>query len=166
MEGESMRRAAFVLVALALVSSCGGSPADVAGSYTVNLTNGANGCGTDGWMEGSTTTAVPIEITQDGSSFTATVTGLAATYLDVAVGAHVFTGPVSGSHLDGTLRGTGRSMGSCAYTLNVDLDADLDGDVLVGELRWYADTNSSPDCGMYATCSNLQSFNGTRPPTR
>lgn len=153
-------------VALALLASCGSEPAGVAGSYTVNLIHGANGCMTADWMEGDTTMAVPLEITQEGASFTATVTGFAALYLDGAVGSHVFTGQVSGSHLDGTLRGTGRSTGTCAYTLNIDMDADLSGDVITGQLRWYADTNSSPDCGMYATCSNLQSFNGTRPPTR
>lgn len=159
-------RSLSIVPVLLLVASCGSDPVDVAGTYTVNLTNGTNGCMVMNWTEGDTTTGVPLTITQDGSSFTATVTGLAATSLDIYPGAHTFTGTVSGSHLDGTLVGRAASMGSCAYTVNIDLDADLDGDVLTGELHWYADTNSSADCGMYATCSNQQAFNGTRPPTR
>ena len=68
-------------------------------------------------------------------------------------------------HLDGLLRGRAMSQGSCAYTVNIELDGDLDGDVLTGELRWYADVNESPDCEPFAGCSNRQVFNGTRPPT-
>lgn len=162
------QRSRSVLAALALTlttASCGSSPADVAGSYALNLTNGANGCMVMSWTEGESTTGVPLVITQDGESFTADVQGTAGLYLDLTAGAHQFTGTVSGTHLDGTLRGSGRAQGSCAYTINIDLSGELSGDVMTGDLTWYADTNDSPDCGMLATCENRQLFNGARPPS-
>jgi len=158
-------RSLSIVPLLLLLASCGNDPADVAGSYSVSLTARENGCMLDGWTEGSTSTGVPLTITQEGASFTAEVTGATALVLDAIVGSHTFTGTVSGSHLDGTLRGRAMSMGTCAYTMNIDLDADLSGDVLTGELHWYPDANDSPDCGIYASCSNRQVFNGTRPPT-
>ncbi len=157
------RMSIVALVALALVS-CGNAPADVAGSYTVALTNGANGCMFMDWTVGESTSGVGLVITQDGDAFTGTVTGAVAGALDLYVGSHEFNGTVSGTHLDGTLVGRPLSMGTCAYTLNIDLDGELDGDLITGSLRWYGDANSSPDCGMWATCETLQAFNGTRPP--
>lgn len=148
-----------------LLASCGSDPADVAGSYSISLTNRENGCMTDGWTEGATTTGVPLVVTQDGASFVAEVTGATAIALNVYPGDETFTGTISGGHLDGLLRGRAMSTGTCAYTVNIELDADLSGDVLTGELRWYADVNDSPDCAPYAGCSNRQVFNGTRPPT-
>lgn len=150
---------------LALLPSCGSEPANVRGSYAINLTNGPNGCELDDWTVGETTTGVPIVVTQDGADTTLTVQGLTATYLDVVIGGHVFEGRVSGSHIDATLTGRAGAMGSCAYTQIVELDADLDGDVLMGNLRWYARTNGLADCGRFNTCENTQQLNGTRPPT-
>ncbi|MBX3247536.1 MAG: hypothetical protein KF901_10200 [Myxococcales bacterium] len=146
-----------------LLASCGSSPADFAGTYTINLTNGANECGVMGWTVGETSTST-IVITQREAEATVDVQGLARTYLDVVVGAHTFQGTISGDHVDATLTGRAGSEGSCAYTLMIDLSADLEGDLLTGELRWYARTNGLPECGVYNTCTNRQAFNGTRPP--
>ena len=151
------------LMGLAL-ASCGDDPANVAGTYTINLTNGPNGCMVDSWEEGATSTGTTVVITQEGSSISADVQGLAGTYLDVVVGSSVFEGMVSGSHIDARLTGRAGAMGSCAYTFLIDMDADLDGDVLEGTLRWYAQTNGLEECGMYNTCQNTQAFNGARPP--
>lgn len=150
---------------LALLASCGGDPVDVAGTYTINLTSGPNGCELDGWTEGETTSGVPVVITQDGSSVTVTVQGVAAGYLDLVVGGHVFEGAVSGDHIDATLTGRAGSEGSCAFTQIVELDADLEGDLLTGALRWYARTNGLADCGILNSCQNTQQLNGARPPS-
>lgn len=158
-------RALASCAALALLASCGSDPVNVAGNYTINLTNGPNGCMLSSWTEGDTATGVPVSITQDGANVTVTVTGLAGAYLDAVIGGHVFTGTVSGSHVDARLTGRPGAMGSCAYTQIVELDADLDGDVLTGSLRWFAQTNGLPECGMYNTCENTQQLNGTRPPS-
>lgn len=150
---------------LTLLASCGGDPANVAGTYTINLTSGPNGCELEGWTEGATTSAVPVVITQDGSSVTVTVQGVAAGYLDLVVGSHVFEGAVSGDHIDAMLTGRTGSEGSCAFTQFVALDADLDGDVLTGALRWYAQTNGLEECGILNSCENTQQLNGARPPS-
>jgi hypothetical protein len=155
----------LLLLAQASLASCGSDPADVSGTYTVNLTNGPNQCELSGWTVGESSTAIPVVITQDGASIEADVQGGTGVYLDLIVGSSTFTGTVSGTHLDLELVGRAGSMGSCAYTWRTSLDADLDGDVLTGQLVWYADTNSSAECGIYATCRNTQSMNGARPPT-
>src|SRR5690349_9859789 len=85
---------------IVLAAGCSSSPASVQGTYTTNLTNGANGCMVSMWMEGQVTSGVPITITQSGASVTGTVTGATATYLDLTLGAHVFAGGVSGNHVD------------------------------------------------------------------
>lgn len=152
-----------VLAGLAL-ASCGDDPANVAGTYTISLTNGPNGCMTESWEEGATSSGTTVVITQDGDAITADVQGVAGTYLDLVVGSSEFVGTVSGDHIDARLTGRAGTMGSCAYTLLIDMDADLDGDVLEGTLRWFAQTNGLAECGMYNTCQNTQAFNGTRPP--
>lgn len=161
-----MRSALLVALALGL-SGCGDDPVDAAGDYSVNLTNGDNECMLDGWTAGETASGIPFRVQQDGADVTGTIEGLVGTWVNATFGGRTFQGRVSGSHLDMTLFGT-RSFaeGSCASTVNIDLDADLTGDVLVGVLRYTAQTNGSPDCpALLATCANEQSFNGARPPT-
>mgnify|MGYP001298779192 CR=1 FL=1 len=164
-----MERARHLVLLVALASSlagCGSDPADVEGVWSVNLTNGADQCmvGSSSWMEGASTSGVPLTITQDGASATGTLDGVAGTYADVAFGSRTFTGTVSGSHVDMRLTGRASSVGGCAYTLVADLEADVSGDTMSGRIVWHADTNSSPDCMHLATCENVQAMNGARPP--
>ena len=162
-----MTRSASGLVAVIgiLVAAVGCAPADVAGNYTVNVTNGENGCGFDNW-DGNTAANIPVGITQDGESATATVGGLTATFLDLWLGGHVFNGSVDGSHLELTLTGTrAQSQGACAYTYDAVIDADIDGDVLTGEIRYEAKPNGQADCGTLNGCASVQELNGARPPT-
>lgn len=161
---RTLRLSLFCMLSGLALASCGGDPANVAGTYTINLTNGPNGCMVDNWDEGATSTGTTVVITQDGSTIEADVQGLAGTYLDLVVGSSVFEGTVSGDHIDARLTGHARTQGSCAYTLLIDMDADLDGDVLQGSLRWFAQTNGLESCGILNTCQNTQAFNGTRPP--
>jgi hypothetical protein len=154
-----------MFLAAAVTASCA-SPADIAGNYTVNVTNGENGCSLDGWTAGATTTAIPFVITQSDADATGSVEGLAGTYLDLVLGNHIFTGEVRGDQFEATLYGTRpTTRGMCTSTVNVDLFATLDGDFLEGTLTYSAQTNGAPDCAELETCENIQSFNGTRPPT-
>jgi len=160
-----MRSMAFISFGLGLLA-VGCAPADVAGNYTVNVTNGENECGFGGWDPDGETLAVPVVITQDGDVVQVTVEGAPGVFFDIVAGSRRFNGTVGGSHVQGDLIGsvTGRQ-GDCAYTITVELDADVSGDVIMGQLAYRPITNHHADCGVLETCSNVQLFNGTRPPT-
>lgn len=149
---------------LVMVAACGGS-ADVAGNYTVALTNRDNGCNFQNWTVGQQTTGVMVQITQSGSSVTADVKNLASVGLDAALGSHTFTGTISGDTLNLSITGTrALSMGNCAYTYNATIQASSQGDALSGRISYTAATNNNSDCGTLQGCLTFQDFNGTRPP--
>jgi hypothetical protein len=158
---------AFLLVcaASALLASCASTPADVAGSWAVNVTNGANGCMLDNWMVGQMTTGIPLTITQSGATVTAEVGGTTGGAADLFLGSRILSGSVNGDRIDARLVGRAGSMGGCAYTPVIDLTGRVTGDTMMGNLIWSFDTNANPDCGMYATCESIQAMNGSRPPT-
>src|SRR5258706_9966865 len=95
-----------VLVVVLALAGCGGGSVDVTGSYTVSVTNGANGCNAVNWTVGSSATGIPVTIAQDGSNATATVEGLTGAYLQAGLGSRVFAGDVSGHDLNLELIGT------------------------------------------------------------
>mgnify|MGYP001603801700 CR=1 FL=1 len=158
-----MRAGAILLVA-ALAMGC--EPADVAGNYTVNLTNGENGCALTNWTVGEMTNAVPVVVVQDGDQVQLDVMGVGGTLLDLAVGSSLFTGQVGGNGITAALIGDNTArQGECVYTTTIDLDASVSGDFMEGQLRWRPVTNHHADCGVLESCENLQTFNGSRPPS-
>jgi len=159
--GFAQACAPFLLVC---VAACG-SPANVAGSYAVNLTNKDNGCQFDNWTVGSMTSNVLISITQSSGDATATVTGVAGAYLAVILGSAAFTGTVDGNSLTLKLFGTrSATKGSCSYTINAVIRAASNGDLIEGTISYESATNGSPDCATIEGCASAQAFNGTRPP--
>jgi hypothetical protein len=144
--------------------SCGGT-ANVAGDYTVALTNHDNGCNLNNWTVGNTASGIPVTITQAGADATADVGGLAQVALDGGLGGHVFTGPVNGDDIDLTLFGTRSfNQGNCTYTYNGEIIGTLSGNTLDGEIHYSAATNSNPDCSSLQGCVSIQAFSGVRPP--
>lgn len=165
-------RSALRTAGLALVLPAGGvclagcaGPVNAAGSWSLNLTNGANECMVMDWTPGQMTTGVPVSIVQSGSTVTADVTGAYGTVLDLYYGTHRFTGTVAADHIEMSLVGRAGAMGTCAYTPVLTLDGTISGDTITGTVAWSFDTNSSAECGAYATCANVQAMNGSRPPT-
>ena len=153
------------LCCLALLAGCSSSPVAAAGTYSISLTNGANGCNITGYTVGNQATGIPVVITQSGDAATATVNGLAAADLDVDLGTNVFPGTVDGDNLDFKAQGTVAKMsGNCAFTYNGEIAATLDGDTLTGQVRYTSATNNNSDCATLQGCSTVQDFNGTRPP--
>lgn len=156
---------------LALWTGCSSAPpANVAGMYTVSLANDANGCMFQNW-DGMTSTGVPLELTQSGTSVTATVGGGAAAVFDVLFGSHVMVGSVGGSHIDVVIHGTPQTTPAgtmCTLSLDAHASVDLNGDALQnGTITYTYVTNHDSTCPIYTqTCSSVQLFNGTRPPTR
>ncbi len=156
------------LMLAALVCVCGcdsGSPAYVAGTYTLALTMQQNDCGILGNSVGESSTGVSLVVTQSGADVRATVQGVAGLALGLSMGSDTFTGTVSGDALDLWIAGTmSGSSGTCAYTRNAHLVAKLSGDVLTGTVTYTFASNKTADCGFRDTCQDMQLFTGARPP--
>ena len=151
----------------ASVTGCGDDdddpPVSVAGSYTVNTTNGASSCSAE-WEEGATASNIPLVITQDGNQVTGTLGGLAAVYYTLVIGTPEFKGTVSGNHLQLVAYGTrSQTQGNCTFTYNATLDAQVSGAILQGTIKYAPATNNNPDCAD-VSCQAVQNFNGSRPP--
>jgi hypothetical protein len=160
-----MRFVPFILVA-ALAASCSTPPANFAGSYTVAITNGDNGCTFPNWQMGSMSSGIPFTITQSGEDATGVVGGLTATFLDLWLGSASFSGKVTASSAELTLFGTRQQQkGQCSYTINATVDSTLVKDTIQGTITYTALTNMAPDCAGLTGCRTLMAFNGTRPPT-
>ncbi len=156
----------WILMVLVCGLAACGDTADVAGTYTVAVTNGDNGCGFDNWTVGDTASNITFSITQDGDMVTGTVEGATGLYLGVLLGSNVFTGTVSGDELEMTLHGTTQgTMGNCSYNVNATIHGEVDGDFLTGHIEYTTATNGSPECGTLEGCVSMQSFNGARPPS-
>jgi hypothetical protein len=156
-----MKRLGYLMFALA---GCGGSDADVAGEYTIALTNRDNGCMFANWTVGEQANGIPVIVTQD-DEVSASVEGVAGGILDLALGGHVYTGSVDGNDLLLELFGTrGQQMGNCSFTYNSLIDAEIAGDNLNGRIEYTAATNGNPDCAALDACVSFQEFNGSRAP--
>jgi hypothetical protein len=154
------------LLLLCLAAACGGDPADVAGTYDVSVTNGDNDCNLLDWDVGESTTDITVEITQNGETISAEVTGGAGLFFEAALGSNVFTGTVDGDHLSLAITGENEfAMNECDYTFDAEIEADLDGDALDGTIYYRPVTDDDPDCGALNDCVNTQALVGTRPPT-
>ncbi|MEM9073574.1 MAG: hypothetical protein AAGE52_34100 [Myxococcota bacterium] len=158
-----MQRTLSLLVFVGLACGDLGEAADVAGAYTTNLTYGSNECNLDGWNEGNELSAVPLTILQSGNAMEAEVGGGVGIYLDVVVGSRVFEGIVTGTFVDGTLRGERRfNSAGCEFTVNGDLEVRVEGDFLSGEVRLRPSTDGGLGCSPFAGCINRVTLNGAR----
>ena len=137
---------------------------NVAGNYTVAITNGASSCNFENWMEGQETTGVGLAITQDGQKVHAALDGATALFFTLAFGSADFDGTIHGTSL--TLTNYGErtaSQGNCSYTYNATVEATQTGDSISGTITYATKTNGNPDCDAIE-CSASQEFNGSRPP--
>jgi hypothetical protein len=160
-----MKRFGLFAVLFTIGVACSSSPVNVAGSYSVQLSNGSNGCMFQNYTVGSDTMNVPVTVTQNGSTATAVVSGVAGDYLNLVLGSDSFSGSVDGDSLDLTLTGTrALSSGNCAYTYNATLNASLVDNSLTGTVDYTADTNNGSDCGALVGCVTTQNLAGSRPP--
>jgi hypothetical protein len=159
-----------MLCLAAVAAACGGEnfeeeTADVAGSYTLSVTSRENGCNFPMWMEGTSTTGIPLVVTQDGTAVTAMLDGLAGVTADIALGSRTFTGTITGSRMSLQLYGTrSHSSGNCTFTYNAAVSAVASGDSISGSLAYSPKTNGNPDCSSIDGCVSRQEFAGSRPP--
>jgi hypothetical protein len=138
--------------------------ANVAGNYTVSVTNADNGCLLDNWEVGASSSDIPFVVTQQGSAIDGTLQGLPAVALGLAIGTNMFSGTASGEDFALTAYGTiSHHAGNCTYTLNAAIDGHISGDAISGTIAYSPATSQNPDCAS-VQCTSTQNFNGTRPP--
>src|SRR5690349_16693792 len=103
-------------------------PADLAGDYTISVTDGDNGCNLANWMKGTSTKNIDFTVTQSEAHAVGLVGGLAGTYMDLVLGSHKFEGEVTGDAFSMTDYGTNQgTMNGCSYTINATIDGTIDG---------------------------------------
>jgi hypothetical protein len=160
-----MKSLLVLAVLAAALEGCSSDPAQIAGDYTVGVTNRDNGCNFANWTVGGMTANVDVKIAESGSSVTADVTGGVGAVLDFAFGASAFTGTIDGNELDLLLEGTRvQQSGTCTFTYNGEILATASGDILMGRINYKPATNGNSDCAAVAGCLTYQDFNGSRPP--
>lgn len=141
------------------------TPANLAGDYSVDLTNEYNDCATMvmKWMDGAVSEDVPFSITQNGVHVSAETMGAPAIAFLLLTGTLPFEGEIHDSHF--ILVNTGTKLydfDACSYTINATVEGDLDGDTITGTLVYSPVVGDDPACHDYA-CRAEQSFIGTRP---
>lgn len=160
---------------LALTTGCGDEdspkacekPADVAGDYTVSLTNVHNTCPTmaESWTDGAMNEGVDFLIEQRCTTLSAETMGDPALYFLLLLGANDFKGELDDSHFVLTNHGTKEyTYESCDYTIDAVVEGDLDGDSISGTLTYTPVIKPSADCMGYE-CAAEQTFTGVRPHT-
>ena len=166
MLGQSRTLLAILLPLLAL-TGCGSDDeftADVAGNYTIALTNDASSCPFDNWEEGKETSGIGLAITQDGQNIQGTVDGVAAIFFTLWLGSADFDGTIKGRSLTLTNFGENPSQqGNCSFTYNAVVKAAQNADTIEGTITYSPQTNGNPDCAA-VECSASQRFSGSRPP--
>jgi hypothetical protein len=146
------------------VTGTGGPPADFGGSYSVSVTNSANGCNYANWTNGQSSQNLPFEITQRGSEVSGELRGLANFYFAL-LGIGTLKGTASGSTASITAVGTNSiKQGNCAYFVRATADLTLTGNTVNGTVTYRNETNKHADCGTLETCTSTQSVAGNRPP--
>jgi hypothetical protein len=145
-------------------SSFQASP-NVAGSYTVSVTNADNGCSLDNWEPGKSTSDIPFVIEQQGKNLNGTLQGLAGVALGLSIGTNNFDGTASGDDFDLTAHGTSmHAQGTCMFELNAEINGSISGDLISGTITYAPATSNDPACASLQ-CASTQNFNGTRPPS-
>jgi hypothetical protein len=155
---------ALVAVAAAACSSNDGEPpAQVAGTYTLTVTDGQNGCSVMNFTTGASQSGIVITVTQNGSALSATVTGVSGLVLAVATG-NTLSGSIVGS--DAQLTSSANHVqGGCAYATTATANISFLANGQVKGAMLYQDSgNGSADCGVMQQCTSNQTFTGTRTP--
>lgn len=138
--------------------------ADVSGNYLVALTNRASSCDFKDWVEGKEAAGIGFNITQDGAVLQATVDGVTAIWLGLALGSAQFEGSAEQSSIALVNYGSrAQTVGNCTFTYDATVDGQLDGDAISGTITYAPHTNGASGCAG-VECRALQDFSGSRPP--
>jgi hypothetical protein len=142
------------------------APLDVAGSYTIAVTNSSNGCGFANWEQGATTQNLPFDVQQDGDDVSGTIGGAAGSLVTLWLGSATFQGKVEESHVTMTIFGTTSAVqAGCAYTINATAKGDSSGDLLEGSIHYVPRPTAAPTaaCSTTARPSRTSTARGRLP---
>jgi hypothetical protein len=162
-----LRQSLAILLPLLALGGCGSSDeftADVAGNFTIAVTNGTSSCPFPNWKEGDEASGIGFVITQDGQKAHGTVDGLVGGFVALGLGSAEFDGTIKGNSL--TLTNYGQrpqQQGNCSFTYNAAVEGSQTGDTIEGTITYSTKTNGNPDCSA-VECSATQRFSGSRPP--
>lgn len=160
---------AFLLVAASASAGCSSSnasstsPASVAGTYTVNVTDGQNGCNIPNFTSGAMTSDISVVVSACGSQVCANVQGVSGFFLSVGVGTSTLTGSIQGNTATLTASAS-HANATCMYTTTATATLTFDGNTMQGTMTYTDSGNGSPDCGVAQQCTSEQTFAGSRPP--
>jgi hypothetical protein len=164
---ERIMPKSLVLALTLTLSACSSDdddPANAAGSYTLALTYGQNGCSFQDWQEGDTVQNVPLVIEQDGEAITGRIEGFPGIALGLIHGTNEYVGSIDGDRIVMRIEGTvPQAAGNCTFTWNNEVTATVDGDFLTGKSVFTPAKSDNSDCSAIE-CTSEMSFNGTRPP--
>jgi hypothetical protein len=158
--------------ALAGLGACSDTPANVAGTYAVTLTDGSDGCQVFEGQLPMAQSTITVAITQTGSQIQADVEGDGEPQLMALVGTHVFTGTVDGDTLQLAITGAfTRTIEGCNYKLDAVIAAAVDGARFSGSLSYRA-VSEDPTCMQFndagssvtgaTACDSDQSMSGEK----
>ena len=151
---------ALLFAAVACSSNNSGPPANVAGTWTLSVTDGNNGCSIPNFTTGATTTGVTVQITQNGSNLSAAAQGASGLSLAFDTG-NTLSGTITGDQA--TLSATGNhTQGNCAYTTTATASITFDGSQMQGSISYSDQGNNSTDCGVLQQCTSTQTFTGSK----
>jgi hypothetical protein len=153
-----MRTIPIALFAVVACSSSNAPPANVAGHYTLTVTDGQNGCNIQNFTNGVSSPGIMVDITQNGSNVSATVMGPSGLVLAFATG-NTLSGTIVGNQA--TLSASGNhTQANCAYTTTATANMTFDGNQVHGDISYTDSGNGSSDCGVLQQCTSTQTFTG------
>ena len=141
-------------------SDSNGPTAQVAGDYTLTVTDNQNGCQVENFTTGATQSGITMTITQNGSSVSATGTGSVGLMLAFATG-DTLNGWIDGQEASLT-SSVSHTMGGCAYSTTATANLTFSGNQIQGNILYTDSGNGSPDCGFMQQCTSTQTVNGSR----
>jgi hypothetical protein len=134
------------LAILVACAACTSPPADVMGTYSGQITKGANGCMLENWTDGAVVDGVTLAVTQDGAAIAIDMGGGEANELELVLSNHTGQGQVSDTALTANIVGFRQiTNGTCTLRLDGLVIADVSGTKLDGEFH-FRQTVLDPGC--------------------
>jgi hypothetical protein len=162
--GSFGMRTILLTTLVAMVAACSGNdsdgpPAQVAGNYTLTITDQQNGCNVENFTTNASQSGTVIAIAQDGSSLSMTAMSTQGLVLAFAAG-DTLAGTIDGSQAS-LSSSSGLSQGGCQYSTTATTNAHFSDSQVTGTILYTQMGNGSSDC-VVQQCTSTQTFTGSR----